>query len=175
MATLQAAEDSPAAATAVTPEAFHTGRVAKAPAAPRTVPDEAVRERRESAHPARSKPEESSIASADPPQPQLARGEERYYGAHELDVYPRLRQPLRTASQNIAGEKFLLLVSLDQAGAVEDVSLIEGHADSAIRTAVEDLVRHAQFFPARKDGRAVKSRIAIGIEWHTADAGSAPR
>ena len=175
VATLQAAADSPPAGTALTPEALHTVTVAKAPAAPRTVPDEAVRERRESARPARRKPEESSIASADPPQPQLAREEERYYGAHELDVYPSLRQPLRTALQSIAAEKFLLLVSLDQAGAVEEVSLIEGRADSAIRTAVEDLVRHALFFPGRKDGRAVKSRIAIGIAWHAADAGSAQR
>lgn len=101
------------------------------------------------------------------PQPERPHPDERYYSAHELDVYPRLRQPLPSEPHEVAahvGARVLVAVALDATGNVEEVSFVGGDANGAEEQVIANALRHAGFFPARKNGRPVKSRIVIGIE-----------
>ena len=96
---------------------------------------------------------------------------EHYYSAHELDVYPKLRPSLRDDLEIIAGRtspslSLLIMVSLDETGNVEDVSVVERKADATTEKQVREALR-AGFFPAEKDGHAVKSRLMMRIDWNT--------
>jgi TonB family protein len=96
---------------------------------------------------------------------------EHYYSAHELDVYPKLRQPLRDDLEIIAGRtspslSLLIMVTLDEIGNVEDVSVVERKADAATEKQVREALHRAGFFPAEKDGQAVKSRLMMRIDWN---------
>lgn len=91
---------------------------------------------------------------------------ERYYTAEELDVYPRLRQPIQLARRDIPALRIRLRmeVSLSEAGVVEELTLMDSDVPRALRDAVEAMLRAALFFPALKDGRPVKSRVVIGVD-----------
>lgn len=96
---------------------------------------------------------------------------EHYYSAHELDVYPKLRQSLRDDLEIIAGRtspslSLLIMVTLDETGNVEDVSFLERKADAATENQVREALHRAGFFPAEKDGHAVKSRLIMRIDWN---------
>lgn len=113
--------------------------------------------------------------AGEPPKPAVSLAEapgavERYYSAEELDVYPRLHQPLRieshgTATGEGAAARVLARVSLNEAGVVEDVSIAGGDGAPAAAKSVRAALRTAVFLPAQKDGRPVKSRIVMSIEW----------
>jgi len=113
--------------------------------------------------------------AGEPPKPAMSLAEapgavERYYSAEELDVYPRLHQPLRiewngAATGEGAAARVLARVSLNEAGMVEDVSIEDGDGKPAAAKSVRAALRAAVFLPAQKDGRPVKSRIVMSIEW----------
>jgi len=87
-----------------------------------------------------------------------------YYPARELDAYPQPAQPLEFDRLPGAGSVRLLLL-IDEHGIVNDLSLVEagaaGRLDEALRTALAA----ARFVPARKDGRAVRSRIVLSVSF----------
>ena len=96
---------------------------------------------------------------------------EHYYSAHELDVYPKLRQSLRDDLEIIAGRtspslSLLIMVTLDEIGNVEDVSVVERKADAAAEKQIREALHRVGFFPAEKDGQAVKSRLMMRIDWN---------
>lgn len=86
-----------------------------------------------------------------------------YYSAQELDIYPRLRMPLKLELGDLSVERPLRVsLSLSEAGIVEAVEL-KGEAPRMVEARVRDALRHSRFSPAVKDGRPVKSRITLNI------------
>lgn len=129
-------------------------------------------------------PEPSSAAEVPEPRvsgpalPQIP--DPAYYPARQLDVYPALLQPVRLeyperALQNKAGGRVLVMLFIDETGGVNDLSVVEaepaGYFEHAVRAAFTD----ARFSPARKDGRTVKSRVLIRVNYNPGEAEGAIR
>jgi hypothetical protein len=86
-----------------------------------------------------------------------------YYSAQELDIYPRLRMPLKLELGDLSIERPLIVfLSLSEAGIVEAVEM-KGEAPRMAEARVRDALRESRFSPAVKDGRPVKSRITLNI------------
>lgn len=87
-----------------------------------------------------------------------------YYSAHELDVYPQLRAPLKLGLGDVMGEgRLTVSLTLSDAGIVEDM-VLNGESPRIVEARVRDALRESRFSPAVKDGRPVKSRITLNIE-----------
>ena len=98
------------------------------------------------------------------------------YMARDLDSYPRPVFPLdieriaeRTAGLPPAGVRLELLI--DEHGIVSDVTL--AGSDSSVQRSAElrAALAATRFIPASRDGRAVRSRILLNIDF-TAAGGS---
>ncbi len=93
-----------------------------------------------------------------------------YYPASQLDAYPALIQPVNldslrhAAHGNISG-RVLLMLLIDESGGVREVSVIEPGPAASFEHALRAAFLEARFFPARKDGRAVKSRVLISVDY----------
>ena len=93
-----------------------------------------------------------------------------YYPARRLDVYPTLASELdrsyfeAATSSNIKA-RVLLLVLIDAAGNVDDVSIAESGAAEELEHAARRAFLAARFTPARKNGRAVKSQVLIEVNY----------
>jgi len=85
-----------------------------------------------------------------------------YYSALELDVYPHPARPLELERLPGSGSIRLLLL-IDEHGVVTDLSLIEAGAASRLDEALRTALAAARFIPARKNGRAVRSRIVLSV------------
>lgn len=96
-----------------------------------------------------------------------------HYAAGELDVYP---QPLnrvepvypQTALAGEIGGSVTLLLLIDEYGRVTDVSVVDvspqdGFEESALRA-----LAAAAYSPAQKNGRAVRSRILVKVDYDPA-------
>ncbi|HUP95336.1 MAG TPA: TonB family protein [Burkholderiales bacterium] len=94
----------------------------------------------------------------------------KYYSARELDVYPA---PLAPLVMNLTGKAAaartygyaLLSIMLDATGAVTEVQLLEAEPagffdDDGIKS-----IASTVFTPALKNGRAVKTRIVVRIDY----------
>ncbi|MFN7086719.1 MAG: energy transducer TonB [Burkholderiales bacterium] len=98
-----------------------------------------------------------------------------YYPARQLDAYPALSQPVNLdyperAALDKVGGKVLVLLLIDETGGVDEVTIVEsaprGYFEEPVRRAFAD----ARFSPAHKDGRAVKSRVMISVDYHPGEA-----
>jgi TonB family protein len=103
-----------------------------------------------------------------------------YYPARQLDVYPALLHPVRPdypeqSSQSKASGKVRMTLLIDETGHVTEVSAVEAEPAGYFEDAVRRAFASARFSPARKDGRAVKSRVLISIAYGTGEAESAVR
>ena len=103
-----------------------------------------------------------------------------YYPARELDVYPVPLAPLRfdypeRAAREWVGGSVRLMLLLDEAGAVDSVSVVAAEPPGYFEDAARAVLAAARFFPARKDARAVKSRVLIGVNYDPAAAAGALR
>lgn len=89
-----------------------------------------------------------------------------YYPARDLDDYPRPLAPLRIGQLVRAGAgEVRLELLIDERGVVRDV-VFAGPAES--RGAEEELratLVATSFMPARKDGRPVRSRILLSLNF----------
>ena len=87
-----------------------------------------------------------------------------YYAARELDVYPvpleRLQGPAVAASGWVR-----VLAMVDETGAVTQADVFDSDPDNVAAEAALQAVRAARFSPARKGGRAVRSRILIELRF----------
>lgn len=103
-----------------------------------------------------------------------------YYSARELDVYPaplaplRFEYPERAVRERVGGSVQLMLL-LDEAGAVDSVSVVAAEPRGYFEDAARAVLAAARFFPARKDARAVKSRVLIVVNYDPAAAEGALR
>lgn len=93
-----------------------------------------------------------------------------YYPAKQVDVHPEPLQPVNpqypeaAAAANIQGEVILLLL-IDESGRVRDVSVVEAKPEGYFEQSALDAFRIARFSPAMKNGRPVKSRVLIHVNY----------
>jgi len=93
-----------------------------------------------------------------------------YYPAKQLDVYPRLSTQLdlhyrgKAAADNVTG-RALLLVMIDEIGSVNDVSVVEAEPASYFEDDARRAFLNARFTPAYRNGRAVRSRVLIEVNY----------
>jgi len=103
-----------------------------------------------------------------------------YYPARQLDVYPALLQSIRLeyprhAAQSRVSGKVLVMLLIDETGLVNDISITEAEPAGYFENAVHAAFTDARFSPARKDGRAVKSRVLIRVNYNPGEAEGALR
>lgn len=162
-ARLELAEDTQAPAEAA-PAAG-----ASAPPAP---PADPAAERREVA-PA----EPAAPAKPAPPPPAPGSGVEVplirdpvYYPARQLDVYPQpvaLIQPKcpeAALARRLNGRVQLLLL-IDEFGVVNEASVAEAQPEGVFDDVTVQSFRQARFVPAQKQGRHVKSRVLLRVNY----------
>jgi protein TonB len=93
-----------------------------------------------------------------------------YYPAHELDVYPALVRPVNLEYPRYAGNEYAsgrvqVMLLIDEKGGVREFSIIGGGVARAFEQLIRAAFSEARFLPARKDGRAVKSRMLIAVDY----------
>ena len=136
--------------------------VSIAVAQPRTAPEAA---------PITAEPEHvvaESDATAIPSIPDLV-----HYPARDLDIYPQALNPIRPAYPQAAREaqvagSVTLLVLIDEAGRVVGTSVADAAPGGIFEQVAQQAVASAAFYPAQKDGRAVRSRILVKFDFDPA-------
>lgn len=91
-----------------------------------------------------------------------------HYPAAELDLYPRLLDPVRPAWPEPAREVHLagsvtLLVLVDENGHVTEATVVDADPVGVFDEVARAAFLHAAFAPAQKDGRRVRSRILVSV------------
>lgn len=123
-------------------------------------------------------PRESRRSTPVPPRAATDAGPERsagiadptYYAVRQLDVYPALATPVEltypaaAAASNVKG-RVLLLLLIDASGTVDDASVVEAEPAGYFEHDARRILQSARFKPALKDGRAVKSRILVNVDY----------
>lgn len=155
--------------------------------APAPAPTDAVTVPPEPA-PAENKPNpliaESAPAQSKPSEPQPALEipvirDPTYYAARFLDEYPRPlspvepRYPVQAARDAVTGKVTLLLL-IDENGVVNEISVVEANPEAIFDEAALAAFRGVRFAPARKDGRAVRSRVLITVGFESAHNAISP-
>jgi len=126
--------------------------------------------------PLRRAPEEitarpSEMPSAPPAHPAgagpAAVPDPTYYPARQLDVYPALAATLEVRYPGAVDSKgrVLLLVLIDAAGWVDDVSVVESEAAGHLEDDARRALKAARFKPALRGGLPVKSRFLVEIDY----------
>jgi protein TonB len=93
-----------------------------------------------------------------------------YYAARQLDVYPALAKPLelryggKAAADGVTG-RALLLVLIDDSGTVKDVSVVEAEPADYFEDDAKRAFMSARFSPAYRNGRAVRSRVLVEVNY----------
>jgi len=97
-----------------------------------------------------------------------------YYTARDLDRYPRPVVPLdidrfvdRSARIPSAGIRLELII--DEYGIVNDVAFAAPGIPGVLETELRAVIAATRFVPARKDGRAVRSRVLMSINFEISD------
>jgi len=95
------------------------------------------------------------------------------YTARDLDSYPRLIVPLDTGRIEpvAAGSPVVARfeVTIDERGGVSDVAIVGTAA--RLEKELSAMLATTRFIPARKDGRAVKSRVLLSISLAAGEGG----
>ncbi|MBT9589675.1 MAG: TonB family protein [Thiobacillus sp.] len=93
-----------------------------------------------------------------------------YYGARDVDVLPRaLREvqpdyPTEADRQRISG-KVRLQVKIEADGRVSDIDVVSADPPGVFDEAAVRAFRAARFVPAEKNGRPVRVRVLIPVEF----------
>jgi periplasmic protein TonB len=115
-----------------------------------------------------SEPAPAASASSDATSPNIP--DPVHYPAKELDIYPRALKritpvyPQAARDAQVAGS-VTLLVLIDEAGRVLATSVMDAAPDGVFEQAAQQALANAAFYPAQKDGRTVRSRILIKVEF----------
>ena len=93
-----------------------------------------------------------------------------HYAAKELDIYPQALRPITPNYPSAALEartagSVTLLVLIDEVGRVIEASVTDSAPAGLFEVAAQQAVANAQFRPAQKDGRTVRSQILIRVEF----------
>src|SRR5262249_52708720 len=93
-----------------------------------------------------------------------------WYGAQDIDIYPRSVVPLRLAPLPGAGvARLLLWWRIDEYGEVVDVSAGEPGIPAGWVDAARASLAAIRFTPARKDDQAVRSRLRLSVSFADRD------
>lgn len=93
-----------------------------------------------------------------------------HYAAKDLDIYPRLERALhpdypdKALQQRIPGT-VTLLVLIDEAGKVTETSVIDAVPEGVFDESARMALSAAGFVPAQRDGRRVRSRILVNLNY----------
>jgi hypothetical protein len=90
-----------------------------------------------------------------------------YYSALSLDVYPRATTTLDLGAllaERYATGQVRATVLIDESGLVNEVRAIEAIAPD-IEQLAREMLLHARFTPARKDGRIVKAQLRVSLDY----------
>jgi protein TonB len=90
-----------------------------------------------------------------------------WYEARDLDLFPRPLDPVvpeysTAASKSTRGELTLPLC-IDEYGTVQEAQVVKAEPPSYFEPAALTAFRSAHFAPAQRDGRAVRSLIAVRV------------
>lgn len=91
-----------------------------------------------------------------------------YYSAHELDVYPLPLQSIEVQAPPEADRydgRVQVLALIDETGRVTDAQIFDAEPAHIFDATALDAIRGARFAPARKEGRQVRSRVLIELEF----------
>jgi protein TonB len=94
-----------------------------------------------------------------------------YYPVKQLDERPQVKQQVNpvypdvAALENVEGEVTLLLL-IDETGKVREVSVVEAKPEGYFEESAMAAFRSAEFTPAVKQGRRVKSRVMIRVQFN---------
>ena len=93
-----------------------------------------------------------------------------HYPANELDVYPQALHAIAPAYPEGALEMqtagfVTLLVLIDEVGRVTVSTVVDANPDGVFEQAAQQAVAQAAFYPAQKEGRSVRSRILVKVEF----------
>ena len=92
-----------------------------------------------------------------------------YYTARDLDVYPRPVAPLeldRVADGIAAPGRIAVILQIDEQGTVSNVVFTGMVAPDELKERLRTVLAATRFLPARKDGRAVRSRLTLSVDFH---------
>jgi protein TonB len=118
------------------------------------------------APPAGDRSPETEVPTASLPDPV-------HYAARDLDVYP---QPLnriepvypQTALAGEIGGSVTLLLLIDESGRVTDVSVVDASPQDVFEESALRALAATAYSPAQKNGRAVRSRILVKVDYDPA-------
>ena len=101
-----------------------------------------------------------------------------HYPARDLDIYPHALNPIRPVYPQAAREaqvagSVTLLVLIDEAGRVMGTSVADAEPGGVFEQAAQQALADSMFYPAQKDGRTVRSRILVKLEFDPAVADAA--
>jgi periplasmic protein TonB len=101
-------------------------------------------------------------------------GDPTYYAAKQLDVYPRALAPIKLDFPEAAAEarvdgQLLVLLLIDEFGFVNEASVVEARPEGYFEEAALAILRAVRFSPAQKQGRAVKSRALLQLNYSHGD------
>lgn len=98
-----------------------------------------------------------------------------WYPAKELDVFPaaldsvRPTYPASASADNVSGEVTLLLL-IDEAGRVNEASVVDAQPQGYFEEAALAAFGSARFAPGQRDGRQVRSRILVKVLFGPSEA-----
>ena len=101
-----------------------------------------------------------------------------HYPAKDLDIYPQAAKRITPVYPELARDSKVagsvtLLVSIDEAGRVVDISVMDSAPTGVFEQAAQQALANAAFYPAQKDGRMVRSRVLIKVEFDPELTGTA--
>jgi protein TonB len=95
-----------------------------------------------------------------------------YYSARDLDSYPWPLVPLQLgALAGARGGEVRLELLIDEFGVVREIVFAERARHDQADAGLRALLAATPFVPARKDGRAVRSRVTLRLDLAHADGG----
>jgi hypothetical protein len=92
-----------------------------------------------------------------------------YYSARDLDHYPRPAVPLDfdrlvRSVEGGSATRFRVLLLIDEGGIVTETSVIEGEPPR-LGDALRAAFAATRFLPGQRDGRPVKSRVTLSVDF----------
>ena len=93
-----------------------------------------------------------------------------WYSAKQLDAVPRALAPIlpkypETAPASGVRGRVLVLLLIDETGAVTDASVVEADPEGYFEESALAAVRDARFEPGSKGGRVVRSRVLVELSY----------
>ena len=121
-------------------------------------------------------PEPATLASSDATVANIP--DPVHYPAKDLDIYPQASKRITAVYPEVARDSkvagsVMLLVLIDEAGRVVGTSVMDATPDGLFEQAAQQALANAAFYPAQKDGRMVRSRVLIKVEFDPELTGTA--